>query len=282
MSRTSSSSSSSSLLVPSISKSAHKRKPNRSTASSSSSSSSSSIFLFEGNETLCPLIQETVSISISKKDAEFPIEIVKPPSIDELYEWYRKYGTGDEDPSWADIWPTERFLAKCLTIDSVAETTVMEIGAGLGFAGLIVAKYMKKKVLFLDREPLALHCALSSARVNDVEVVHIDRFMDEGYTSNGCCAASVFDWSKPSGFNLLPKCDLLIAGDVLYDPATALFLAKACKELAKSCLICELRRERAFGIIGKFLGECQKLGAIKAEIDESKSNEEYVVLVVEF
>ena len=76
------------------------------------SSSQDSIYLFDGDEHLCPLIQTRISLADDdddKNESSYALDVVKPPSVDELYDWYRKYDGRDTeaDPSWADIWPTE-------------------------------------------------------------------------------------------------------------------------------------------------------------------------------
>ena len=217
---------------------------------------------------------------------------MKPPSVDELYEWYVKYANNDADPSWADVWPTEIALVTRLiekkkwvldTSSSSSSSSFAEVGAGLSFAGVMLAKHFGKKGLLLDREPLALHCALSTAKVNGVEVVSCDAFED---APGAAVAAALFDWSKRDvtreSLQLTKKVELIIGADVLYDPETCRDLANACSILGEKAILCELRRERAIGLQAKFFDECEKLGARKCEIDEDMSCEEHVFLVVEF
>jgi len=249
------------------------------------SSSLDSIYLFDGDEHLCPLIQTRISLDDDdKNESSYALDVVKPPSVDELYDWYRKYDGRDTeaDPSWADIWPTEMELISKLVESKDLSRSFIEVGAGLSFAGLILAKHFRKKVMLLDREPLSLHCALSTAKVNGVEVVSCDMFED---AQDGSVAASVFDWSKEvtrENLYLRNRVQIIIGADVLYDPDTCRDLAFACSILGEKVILCELRRERAIGLQSKFFDECKKLGATKCKIDEEMSNEEHVFLVVEF
>ena len=252
------------------------------------SSSLDSIYLFDGDEHLCPLIQSRISFTKTldddKNESSYALDVVKPPSVDELYDWYRKYDGRDTeaDPSWADIWPTEmELILKLVEIKNLSRSFI-EVGAGLSFAGLILAKHFRKKVMLLDREPLSLHCALSTAKVNGVEVVSCDMFED---AQDGSVAAAVFDWSKEvtrENLYLRNRVQIIIGADVLYDPDTCRDLAFACSILGEKVILCELRRERAIGLQSKFFDECKKLGATKCKIDEEMSNEEHVFLVVEF
>jgi len=254
------------------------------------SSSQDSIYLFDGDEHLCPLIQTRISLDDDddddddKNESSYALDVVKPPSVDELYDWYRKYDGRDTeaDPSWADIWPTEMELISKLVESKDLSRSFIEVGAGLSFAGLILAKHFRKKVMLLDREPLSLHCALSTAKVNGVEVVSCDMFED---AQDGSVAAAVFDWSKEvtrENLYLRNRVQIIIGADVLYDPDTCRDLAFACSILGEKVILCELRRERAIGLQSKFFDECKKLGATKCKIDEEMSNEEHVFLVVEF
>jgi len=259
------------------------------------------VYLFDGDEHLCPLQQTRISITTTKNESTtiattttsraLDLDVVKPPSVDELYEWYVKYANNDADPSWADVWPTEIALVtrliekkKWVLETSSSSSSFAEIGAGLSFAGVMLAKHFGKKGLLLDREPLALHCALSTAKVNGVEVVSCDAFED--FPGASCVAAALFDWSKRDvtreSLQLTKKVEMIIGADVLYDPETCRDLANACSILGEKAILCELRRERAIGLQAKFFDECEKLGARKCEIDEDMSCEEYVFLVVEF
>ena len=191
---------------------------------------------------MCPLIQTRITITISTPTTPPPaqsfdddssstcsyfLDVVKPPSVEDLYDWYTTNTTdNDADPSWANVWETEvELIRKYIEHDIDKEEEgpndiIIEVGAGLSFAGLLLAKYFRKKCLLLDREPLALHCALSTAKVNGMEVCAVDLFEDTKEENKGIVAAAMFDWSKGvtrESLHLKNKARTIIGADVLYD-----------------------------------------------------------------
>lgn len=100
-------------------------------------------------------------------------------------------------------------------------------------------------MIFCDREPLAIHCALSSAQLNGLEVHSVN---DISISSQGV-AGAVLDWAAPLGA-LAQSADVVLGADCLYDPTTAAMLAKTCKHLLDEdgvVVICEPEKERALG-----------------------------------
>ena len=97
---------------------------------------------------------------------DLPLQaVVKPPDADTLWQWEENRGNVDADASWASVWPAAANLAHLLAKEAalVKGRRVVELGAGLGIAGLTAAKTGAKSVTLIDREPLALHCAMSTA-----------------------------------------------------------------------------------------------------------------------
>ena len=97
-----------------------------------------------------------------------PLEkIVKPPDADVLWQWEESRGNTEADPSWASVWPAAACLAGVVAADPklVEGRRVAELGAGLGIAGLTAAKLGATTVTLIDREALALHCAMSTAAI---------------------------------------------------------------------------------------------------------------------
>ena len=261
-----------------------------------------SIHIFDGDTNLPPLVQTRITLTCTTpppaqsvdddppSTCSYFLDVVKPPSVEDLYDWYTTNNQTDNDESWANVWETEvelirKYIEHDIDKEAASHDIIIEVGAGLSFAGLLLAKHFRKKCLLLDREPLALHCALSTAKVNGVEVSAVDKFEDVKEENKGIVAAAMFDWSKNvtrESLHLKNKARTIIGADVLYDPETCTDLANACSILGEKVLLCELRRERAIGLQAKFFDECEKLGATKCEIDEDMSSEEYVFLVVEF
>ena len=93
--------------------------------------------------------------------------VVKPPDADVLWQWEQSRGNMEADTSWASVWPAAANLAALIarTPELVRGLRVCELGSGLGVAGLSAAKAGATTVTLVDREALALHCAMSTAEV---------------------------------------------------------------------------------------------------------------------
>lgn len=150
-------------------------------------------------------------------------ELVKPPAVDDLYAWYVQCNqTPDADPSWATVWPTAVVLANFLLAHpaAVRGKSVVELGAGLGVAGLTAAACCgARQVLLTDREPWALHCAASSAACCHPPLEQVQ--------------AAVLDWQDVDQSQLGSTVDVILASDVLYDGATIAAFCRACRRLCR-------------------------------------------------
>ena len=129
---------------------------------------------------------------------------------------------------------------------------VVELGCGLGLCGLVVAvKFCgADSVLLSDREPVALHCAFSTAPVNNL--------------SNDILQATLLDWTSmweesnsrndttaKKSTTVPPTADVVLASDVLYDAvATIVAFAQACRRICRTggvLLVADPRAERIEG-----------------------------------
>ncbi|KAL4440324.1 hypothetical protein ABPG75_003325 [Micractinium tetrahymenae] len=83
-------------------------------------------------------------------------------------ELYISAGQNDRDPYWCEPWPSALAMSAELLQrpQLVAGKRVCELGCGLGLAGLAAAAAGAAEVVLLDREPLALQCALLNAALN--------------------------------------------------------------------------------------------------------------------
>ncbi len=97
-----------------------------------------------------PVSVHTVSFSILKvRDTNVLVDAISPEEF-----------AGDERlPYWADIWTSAYELARyCLAEAHLRDKRVLEIGCGVGLAGLAAAK-VGARVTFSDYEPSALRFA---------------------------------------------------------------------------------------------------------------------------
>lgn len=192
--------------------------------------------------------------------------LVKPPSVEALWEWYEERGLLDGDPSWAHVWPSAAALGALLAgrPQLVEDKRVAELGAGLGLCGLVSAAVGARTVLLLDREPRALHCAVASAELGKLAVQEV----------GAACGvqAAVYDWDAPQSFG--EPVDVILAAEVLYDVTASKALAAASLCLLRgeagdterlragcSILVTDPVRERIAGAREAFAGALREAGA---------------------
>ena len=176
--------------------------------------------IHEGSSRLPPLVE--------LPGMPLPLEhIVKPPSPEALYEWQCSHGLSDADPSWASLWPCAAALAAHLVSRPglVADRRVVELGCGLGVTGLVAAKLGASTVTLVDREGLALQCAMATAERCGLSIAAVGAAAAEGTVR-----ASAADWvgaslSGQAGDDL--SCSLVLGAEVLYTPDEVRALASA-------------------------------------------------------
>jgi predicted nicotinamide N-methyase len=113
-------------------------------------------------ERLGPLVREKVFVE------EQTFVITRPEKSDCLLDHpavHRAFDADEYMPYWADLWPAARMLAKAILRDEWAGQDALEIGCGLGLAG-VVALSRGLHVTFSDYDPCALHFAADNARLN--------------------------------------------------------------------------------------------------------------------
>jgi len=83
-----------------------------------------------------------------------------PKDVDSVMDMYICENREDRDPYWSRPWPSAVALATVISRrpDLVEGKRVLDLGCGLGVAGLAAALGGAKEVVMADREPLALQC----------------------------------------------------------------------------------------------------------------------------
>ena len=188
------------------------------------------------------------------------ILLVRPKSEEQVLDLYVERGNLEGDPYWACPWPSAAALAERMALANEKQekwwgnnANVADLGAGLGLAGLAAAREGASQVTLLDREPMALHCAMIAADLNGLstrretegmrwredfnyrmEWTNEEKAREEGpVPSGGVVSAKVFDWSDPIPEELLSAFDTVLACDVLYDKDAASYVGAIVPRLLK-------------------------------------------------
>ncbi|KAL9183314.1 hypothetical protein ACHAXT_005101 [Thalassiosira profunda] len=275
--------------------------------------------LHPGGLTLPPLVEDRLPIvAASGKDGiaiQTDLLLVRPPDMAGLWEWmaYSKQRS-DGDPSWGRVWPTALALAR-LVVRAMNDgdeggtepmkqaskalrsaSHAVELGCGLGVAGLAYASAAaaiddkRRTITFLDREPYALHCAISSAATNGIATGPIGQVDDSGNDAPITARAAMDDWTLPTSNDQsdatdkesnspvknmshrdlhLPTYDdtntVLLASDILYEPDGMTSLASKLQSLLHPlnggyALIADPEKERTAGCREAFVAGVEGLG----------------------
>ncbi|MBK7337666.1 MAG: 50S ribosomal protein L11 methyltransferase [Saprospirales bacterium] len=149
-------------------------------------------------------------------------------NFDELFEQLLAKGEESEEvrderiPYWADLWPSAVALGRYLINSELVkpETSVIEIGCGLGLPGIVAGILGARDVHFTDY----LEDALSYAKQNwELNCTHPARF-------------SLLDWRQPDA---ALAADLVLASDVAYEtrffPSSPMLSEPSANPAAASC-----------------------------------------------
>ena len=165
------------------------------------------------------------------------VTLVLPEDEETIVNVYSALGRPDDDPHWADLWQGSVALAEEVLSNPslVAGKRVVDLGTGLGLAGIAAGLAGAKEVVLTDREPRALYCALCAAAANGLAVAPLSKEVaapdEDGISlpplikfaepekASGSVSAALLDWFEPDmtpfggvGF------DVVLACDVLYTP----------------------------------------------------------------
>ena len=143
-------------------------------------------------------------------------------NVDELFDQLLAKGEDSEEvkdeqiPYWADLWPSAVALGRYLIQSAIItpETTVTEIGCGLGLPGIVAGMLGAKETLFTDY----LEAPLVYARQN------------WALNCSGHARFERQDWREP---NPAFAADLVLASDIAYEARFFAHLPHAFKTLCK-------------------------------------------------
>jgi len=191
-----------------------------------------------------------IPISIQEIDVGVRSMPILVADCDVVMQMYIDADEEDRDPYWTCPWPSSIALARELLEkpELVKGKRVADIGCGLGIAGIAAAISGASEVVFLDREPLALQCAVMNAQLNGLgvspqvmasvscsglpkkftnDIVQITYNNDDSSKnqqkddrSDGTSSdirAKVFDWSADIEEQHANQYDVIMACDILYE-----------------------------------------------------------------
>lgn len=178
------------------------------------------------NAAAFPLALKTVDISIDDQQHQRAVRLTMPASESAVLDYYIALQQGDADPFWCAIWPSSIALARFVFRHPqlVRAKRCIDVGCGLGLAGLGAALAGAASVQLADREPLALHCALLSAEQNGLSPLPLGATQPHvspvAAANLGTVCAALLDWHNvPASMDA--TFDVALCADVLYDNRAA-------------------------------------------------------------
>jgi len=188
------------------------------------------------------------------------VKLVLPESEDLVVDMYAALGRPDDDPHWATLWQGSVALAEEVLSNPalVRGKRVLDLGTGLGLAGVAAGLAGAEEVVLTDREPRALYCALCAAAANGLTIVDdgddgrayargdapgLDGVSLPEVLTFDCTSrfdskpkarvsAALLDWFEPK-FSTLGDApfDVVLACDVLYTPSAVDVIAPLVRSL---------------------------------------------------
>jgi predicted nicotinamide N-methyase len=175
---------------------------------------------------------KNVDVSISNTHS---LRVAMPASEDEVLDYYiARPQEGHEDPFFCAIWPSSLFLARALlaTPALVAGKRVVDVGCGLGVAGVAAALAGAQSTMLCDRNTFACSFALLTAAANGLFPTPLadtaaagerqlpSSLPHAGSAGMGSVSALELDWHTPPAA-LRAAFDVMLCADVLYDATAA-------------------------------------------------------------
>lgn len=167
--------------------------------------------------------------------------VYQPETADALID-ETEFEHDERLPYWADLWPSAIALARHVAEMELAGKKVVEVGCGVGLPAM-AALANGADVTVTDHYEAALDFAAHNAEENTGLQV----------------STAVLDWRKPETWEGLESFDVLLGGDVLYEPRNVVPLADVVEELLASegeAFFADPGRREA----GKFLEEMGRRG----------------------
>jgi len=137
---------------------------------------------------------------------------------------------------------------------------VIELGAGCGLTGIVVAAMGAKQVFLTDQKP-CLHLLKQNAARNEVDKI--------------ACTEEL-DWGVTATTNFLPPFDFVVGSDVLYQMESVNPLIEVLDQLADTKTVCLLSLEVRDEFVHKaFFERVEKFFTV-SKVSKTKQHPEYV------
>ena len=149
---------------------------------------------------------------------DFTVTIETPPDFDALLDACARDTPDNVDriPYYANLWPSAIGLAHslCHRASAIANSTVIELGCGLGLPSIVAAQYHAANVVATDFHPDTQPWLLHNATLNQTTITF-----------------TTLDWNTPSPLNNATF-DWIIGSDLLYESRHIPALANCITTLA--------------------------------------------------